>query len=201
MPEAGDSVELVFGDDVSVRADVREQVGYAVWLAVPPVIDVGRRVAVRWQFGGRTVAVSARVVRSTARQGLCLAIGARQHQNRRRRGATRHVPREPLHGVLEDQGGARSTGCVVDLSFGGCCIVVPEQAQPAPGPVTVGLLRGAPSGDAPLVDGVEARITAVDEVVNGACRVHVAFASVGLAAVRIAALLGAVRADASPEAA
>jgi hypothetical protein len=192
VPEVGDSVELVFGDDVSIRADVREQLGYAVWLAVPPVIEVGRRLLVRWQVGGRAVSSSARIVRSTARQGLCLAIGT---PNRRRRGATRHEPREPLRARLQ-QGGAVISGRVVDLSFGGCCVAIAAAALPLTAPVTVAFLRPARTHDAPLVDGVDARITAIDAPSGDERHVHVAFTSVGVAAVRISALLGAVRADA-----
>jgi hypothetical protein len=44
VPEVGDSVELLVGGDVTVRADVRERHGYAVWLAVPPVLGAGRPV-------------------------------------------------------------------------------------------------------------------------------------------------------------
>jgi PilZ domain-containing protein len=197
VPEVGDNIELAFGGDVTVRADVREQLGYAVWLSVPPVIEAGRRLLVRWEVGGRGVTASARVVRSSARQGLCLAIGSYAHGNRRRRGATRHAPRSPLCCVLESAPGVEVGGPVVDLSFGGCCISVPAAEQPSPAPVVVEFRRG----DASLVDGIPARITSVDEPSGSDRHVHVAFASVGVAALRIAALLGPVTGDRSADAA
>jgi hypothetical protein len=191
VPEAGDRIELQFGDDVAIASDVREQVGYAVWLSAPPVVAPGRRVTVRWQAGGRTVTATARVVRSTARQGLCLAIAAGRPE-RRRRGSTRHVPRERLRATLETTTGERLEGSVIDLSFGGCCVDVDAAATVAAGAVTLELARGGQAAGQ-VVDGLEARITTVERPGPETCHVHLAFATVGIAATRIAALLGSVQ--------
>jgi hypothetical protein len=195
VPEVGDSVELVVGADVSVRADVREQLGYAVWLAVPPVLDAGRRLALRWQAGDRTVTTTAHVMRSTTRQGLCLAIGTAGLQNRRRRGVTRHAPREPLRALLSEAGGGRVTGSVVDLSFGGCCVAIAGDGPVIGARLTIGFLRPARTGDVPLLEGLVGRVTGIGDAPDGGLHVHIAFESAGVAAVRIAALLGAAKAD------
>ena len=199
VPESGDRVELLFGDDVAIASDVREQVGYAVWLSAPPVVQSGRRLTVRWQAGGRSVTATARVVRSTARHGLCLAI-ATGPPERRRRGSTRHVPRERLRARFETAAGERLDGCVIDLSFGGCCVEVDPAATVATGPITIELTRGGPVAGQ-VVDGLEARITTVERPSSETCHVHLAFATVGLAAMRVATLLGSVQPTGRAEAA
>jgi PilZ domain len=192
VPAVGMTIELSLADGVSVRADVRAQDGYAVWLSAPPVINPGRALDVSWRAGGRTRRSAGTVAASSEGNGLCLVMDETAGRNRRRPGIRRHAPRAPMTAVIVAGDGVRRLGSVVDLSFGGACIAVAAQDL-IPERVTVQFLADGRT-DEPAVDGLDGRVTGVQRPRTAqapdAMLVHIAFEHVGIAAQRIAELLG-----------
>ena len=131
---------------------------------------------------------------STEDEGLCLSIEQVASGNRRRPGISRHLPRTKLEAVIAAGADVRWVGSVVDLSFGGACVAVPSQAE-VPERVTIRFQGGAAHASTPGADPLDARITGVERpsAADGML-VHLAFQQVGIAALRIAELLGPAKA-------
>ena len=192
VPVVGMTIQLSLADGVSVCADVRAQDGHAVWLSAPPVINPGRALDVSWRAGGRTRRSAGTVAPSTESDGLCLVMDETASRNRRRPDIRRHAPRTRLEAAILTGDGTRRLGSVVDLSFGGACIAVASRDL-VPESATVQFLQ-AGRQEEPAADALDARVTGVQrpqtpDVPDGMV-VHIAFEHVGIAAQRIAALLG-----------